>query len=249
MPDMAQCWGHCPRCDLPHSLNRGPSLPAAEELKERLIMADSIDLDNPPASRKTDLSLAYLRGPARGQMFGVMVYEDRAGRRGTARAFSGQYNGRWQVAGWAEPLFAVEDFQELTLPVEARIKALTVELTSLPAGEPAHAKARRKRQALSRQLMLDIQQLYQVHNFRQQKRALPQIFLGNGGIPTGTGDCCGPKLLNHAARHGLRPLGISEFYLGQTNRSESRRHGLYYQSCAAKCRPILGYMLCGLEGL
>jgi hypothetical protein len=68
-------------------------------------------------------------------------------------------------------------------------------------------------------------------------------------MPTGTGDCCGPKLLAQAAIEGLRPLGLAEFYWGRENRSGSRRHTTFSASCPEKCGPILGFMLCGLDEL
>ena len=73
------------------------------------------------------------------------------------------------------------------------------------------------------------------------------VFLGPA-MPTGTGECCAPKLLHHAATHGLTPLGLAEFYVGRTNRSGTRRHGEFYAPCAEKCAPILGFLLCGVEG-
>ena len=44
-----------------------------------------------------------------------------------------------------------------------------------------------------------------------------------------------------------RLFGLAEFYWGRENRSGNRRHALFYPSCEEKCRPILGFMLCGLE--
>lgn len=34
------------------------------------------------------------------------------------------------------------------------------------------------------------------------------------GFPTGTGDCCAPKLLHEAARRGLRPVALAEVWFG-----------------------------------
>lgn len=103
-----------------------------------------------------------------------------------------------------------------------------------------------QRKKLSQGLMRAIHSIYMVHNFRGEVKSMPEIIYGSKGIPTGTGDCCAPKLLNFAARHGYTPLGIAEFFYGLENRSATRSHKTFYPSCTDKCALILGYMLCGL---
>ena len=79
-------------------------------------------------------------------------------------------------------------------------------------------------------------------------------------IPSGSGDCCAPKLLQYAFLHGLNPVCMSEYWynpvvvstsccsVGQINTHEAlRRHGMYYPACHSKCRPILSFMLDGLD--
>ena len=59
--------------------------------------------------------------------------------------------------------------------------------------------------------------------------------------PTGTGDCCAPKLLDYAFRHGLTPLSMVEVFFGKdTNNKKS----LYrYPPCDERCALILPEML------
>ena len=95
--------------------------------------------------------------------------------------------------------------------------------------------------------MRDIHSLYRLTNFRGETTTLDEAFIGDSGIPTGTGDCCAPKLLHFAAQNDLRPLGISEFFWGKENISGEHHHGSFSSSCVEKCRPILGFMLCGLD--
>lgn len=105
----------------------------------------------------------------------------------------------------------------------------------------------RKRKNMSRELMLRIQHLYSLTNFLGETATLFTAYIPAGGIPTGTGDCCAPKLLNFAAKNNLIPIGITEFYWGRANSSGTRHHGFLYPSCPEKCEPILGFMLCGLD--
>ena len=95
--------------------------------------------------------------------------------------------------------------------------------------------------------MKKLHDLYELQNFKGEKKPLAEFFKDTNGIPTGAGDCCAPKLLNHAARNNLRPLGIAEFYWGKTNHSNTREHSQFYSCCVSKCQPILGFMLCGAK--
>lgn len=65
--------------------------------------------------------------------------------------------------------------------------------------------------------------------------------------PAGTGECAAPKLLHYAFTHNLTPLSIAEFWYGASPKGEIRRHGSYYPACRGKCKPLLDYMLRGME--
>ena len=242
-----QCRGYCSHCNTTHSLGRADSEKLAKQLLDDMSAGGGLDYQQPAQQRQKALSLDYLYGPARGQMFGIMEYQDEQGNRGTAKAFSGQYNGRWLVDGWVAPLFDVNEFYRLSRPVEAMIKAVGSLMGHLDPCHPQYLSLRQQRKRLSQKLMRQLHGCYIIHNFRGATRNLPALLPGKQGIATGTGDCCGPKLLNFAARHNFCPLGITEFYLGQANRSGSRLSGHFYRSCSDKCQPILGFMLCGLD--
>ncbi len=61
--------------------------------------------------------------------------------------------------------------------------------------------------------------------------------------PSGTGDCCAPKLLNYAFANGLEPVSMAEFWVGASPRGEIRIDGQFYPACQQKCHPILRRML------
>jgi hypothetical protein len=191
-------------------------------------------------------STDYLFGKDRGKMFGVMVCRNTDGSNTTLRAFSGQYNGVWNVDGWVPPLFNEGDFYHVSHDVEIMIKKLGTELEEKKLDANDKDRLLKKRKSLSQKLMKEIHSLYSVSNFRGDTLSLRDIFAGNG-IPTGTGDCCAPKLLNYAARNNMTPLGLSEFYWGKENRSGTKQHSLFYPPCIEKCQPLLGFMLCGLH--
>lgn len=199
-----------------------------------------------PGRHDSALAVSPLFGAARGKMFGVMETVDTVGKTVWLYAFSGQFNGRWMVPGWAPPLFDVESFNRINEPAEREIKTLGRRLDSLPEGSPQRLELQRERRRLSRKHMEEIHTLYRVHNFRGLGVSLDAAFNHTGNKPTGTGDCCAPKLLNQAALSGLKPRSLAEFYFGRENRSGSRFHGRFFAPCQEKCAPLLGFMLCGL---
>lgn len=206
----------------------------------------TIDLLTPHAP-DPQLDTDMLFGDARGKMFGVMECLDQTGATVILRAFSGQYNGLWQVPGWVGPLFDLDTFGRVNNRDERRIKGLGAQLATLPPHSSEWLTVKRQRRELSRDLMARLHNLYRLTNFHGNSISLHEAYAGNGGLPTGIGDCCAPKLLNHAANHNLIPLGLSEFYWGRDNKAGTRQHTKFYPACSEKCQPILGHLLCGLE--
>ncbi len=86
--------------------------------------------------------------------------------------------------------------------------------------------------------LVDIWQEYYSRPKLQRKYPLP---------PGGTGDCCAPKLLQYAYQQGLKPLCMAEFWWGATTKAELRQHLNFYPACRGKCKPILTWMMQGLE--
>jgi tRNA pseudouridine32 synthase/23S rRNA pseudouridine746 synthase len=65
--------------------------------------------------------------------------------------------------------------------------------------------------------------------------------------PSGSGECCEPKLLQYAFAHGLRPVSMAMFWWGESPKEEVRHHLQHYPACSGKCKPILRWMLQGLD--
>jgi len=244
----AACIGYCSRCDTNHRLTSGNCYQYGLKLLQQLENYASIDFAANQNQRDPHLDTEYLFGEARGKMFGVMECMDRDGTIVFLHSFSGQYNGRWLVDGWAEPLFKVDDWLGVSYHVEKEIKSLTRQINQGRETKAAIKRIKKNRRKLSQQLMKDIHALYRMTNFRGETTTLAQLF-PNDNIPTGTGDCCGPKLLGHAANNNLIPLSMAEFYVGRQNRSGSKIHGRFYPACEEKCQPLMGFMLCGLDQL
>ncbi|MGI6242098.1 MAG: RluA family pseudouridine synthase [Prevotella sp.] len=65
--------------------------------------------------------------------------------------------------------------------------------------------------------------------------------------PAGSGECCEPKLLQYAFAHGLKPVSMAMFWWGESPRKEVRHHLQCYPACNGKCKPILRWMLQGMD--
>ncbi len=120
-----------------------------------------------------------------------------------------------------------------------------------------HTLLKIRRKQLSEELQLWLFHQYQFLNGRGEKRDLvdvwqdyhcsPRIRSRYPLPPGGTGDCCAPKLLQYAYQHQLKPVCMAEFWWGPSPKSEIRHHGQYYPACRGKCKPVLTWMLQGLD--
>ena len=90
---------------------------------------------------------------------------------------------------------------------------------------------------------------FRLLNALGEERTLTDIFKDTtaGVPPSGAGECCAPKLLQHAYKHHLRPRCIAEFWWGKPMEGEVRQHLHFYPACRGKCLPILQHMLLGLD--
>jgi tRNA pseudouridine32 synthase/23S rRNA pseudouridine746 synthase len=120
-------------------------------------------------------------------------------------------------------------------PLKARIEAADARMREL----------KQQRKALSRQLQSQMHAAYSLTNFSGQSLSLQQLMPG-GSMPTGTGDCCAPKLLHYAATHGLKPLAMAEFWWGVSSMNQDKVQGEFYGACAERCQPLMGFLLSGL---
>lgn len=119
-------------------------------------------------------------------------------------------------------------------------------------------KAERKRRSDTLQAWLFEQ--FNMMNARGERKTLPAIFeewnathlsatarKKYGGCPSGAGECCEPKLLQYAYLTGMRPRSMAMFWWGPSPKEEVHHHGHFYPACNLRCRPVLGWMLQGLD--
>ncbi|WP_413200485.1 pseudouridine synthase [Nostoc piscinale] len=113
----------------------------------------------------------------------------------------------------------------------------------ITAADTKIRELKQQRKTLSRQLQAQMHAAYSLMNFFGQSLTLQQLM--PDGLPTGTGDCCAPKLLHYAATHHLKPLAMAEFWWGKS--SGDKVQGEFYEACAERCQPLMGFLLSGMR--
>ena len=200
-----------------------------------------------------------------GLMLGILVCHDpKTEQQVVLKAFSGQFFGQWLVEGWVPPLLNVDDYHAQVQQDDGAIQELTAEIQDLEQkhkellGDSNSEKnnspfleqlqrLRIRRRELSNQSLAAIYNLYQFPCADGRIRGFADFYpdFSQGNLPpTGTGDCCAPKLLGAAFSQGLVPLSLAEFFYGAA--TGNRRHKEFYPPCDEKCGLVLPVML-GLE--
>jgi tRNA pseudouridine32 synthase/23S rRNA pseudouridine746 synthase len=181
----------------------------------------------------------------RGKMFGVLVVSlppsthQEHGNLGFLAAYSGLLAGRNDWSYFVPPIY---DAQQ----PDGHFKT-TERIISAKGGD----------KKMSQELQLWLFHQYQLLNAHGETKDLVDLWQSYYSReklrrrfplpPGGTGDCCAPKLLQYAYQQGLHPVCMAEFWWGAPTPTELRHHLNFYPACRGKCKPILTWMLQGLE--
>jgi len=181
--------------------------------------------------------------PSEGKMFGVLVVETAEGL-GFLAAYSGLLEGRNDWRYFVPPVFDAQDPNGYFKTREREI-SLVSQTSSLTSKQ------------MSQDLQTWLFHQYRMMNGLGEVRDLVEIWQDYHSSPRlrskyplppgGTGDCCAPKLLQYAFLHHLRPVCMAEFWWGDSPKGLIRHHGQFYPACRGKCKPVLTWMLQGLN--
>lgn len=102
-----------------------------------------------------------------------------------------------------------------------------------------------RREKLTTESLLNVFSLYNFTRFDGKQISLNSIIKehNNKLPPTGTGDCCAPKLLSYAFAHGIKVLSMDEVYYGRD--TPNKTNGKSYAPCDERC----GYILSSILGI
>ena len=200
-----------------------------------------------------------------GVMVGALVCSNAAGQRVVLHAVSGISVEAIDVHGVGEPvepplnkiivppIATPQKIEKALAKNDKKIHELTDEINHIatsgvpePVEGPHKQALVEQRTALTDESLRNVFNLYEFTRFDGTKITLNQIIQEHGGKlpPTGTGDCCAPKLLSYAFEHGLTPVSMDEVFYGRD--TPKKKKGTSYPPCDERCGYILPWIL-GLE--
>ena len=189
-----------------------------------------------------------------GKMFGVLVVENQNIQNNQSNlnflaAYSGLLAGRNDWEYFVPPVYDAQQPDGHFKTTEREISRISRETSSTSNSSSTRG--------MSQDLQLWLFHQYQLLNARGETKDLVDIWQNYYDRPKlrekfplppgGTGDCCAPKLLQYAYQHHLHPVCMAEFWWGQSTKEELRQHLNYYPACRGKCKPILTWMMEGLD--
>lgn len=177
--------------------------------------------------------------PKEGKMFGVLIVETPQQQLGFLAAYSGLLEGRNDWCYFVPPIFDAQQpdgyfkTREREIMASEEHKQMSQELQTWLFHQYQLLNARGETKDL-----VDVWQDYHCSERIRRKFPLP---------PGGTGDCCAPKLLQYAYKEGLKPICMAEFWWGESPKNLIRHHEQFYPACRGKCKPVLTWMMQGLD--
>ncbi len=143
------------------------------------------------------------------------------------------------------PLATEKAISAALLAHDKKIHELTYKINELSKNAPERQQLEHERTLLTDESLQKVFDLYEFTRFNGKKITLQQIIKEHGGKlpPTGTGDCCAPKLLSYAFEHDLEIVSMDEVFYGKD--TPNKKNGLSYPPCDERC----GYILPSILGI
>ena len=178
---------------------------------------------------------------ANGIMIGVLVAKNSAQENKilfTVSGISRKIEGKFCDAIFIEPIVSNKKIMSALQKNDKEIHLLTEKLKVCSKDDVENLQLRRS--SLTSESLEKVHELYSFYCFDGKNRSLKQI-CKNHLPPTGTGDCCAPKLLNFAFKNNLTPLSMCEIFYGKS--TEKKISGCKYSPCDERCGLILPEIL------
>ena len=142
-----------------------------------------------------------------------------------------------------------EEIDQALKENDKEIHELTEEINKLTLVNKTSAertKLVKKRTELTDSSLKKVFSLYSFTKYDGKKISLDEIIESHNNHlpPTGTGDCCAPKLLSYAFEKGYEIISMDEVYYGRDTKNKT--NGMSYAPCDERCGYILPFIM-GLE--
>lgn len=177
-----------------------------------------------------------------GVMFGILICNDNEGNEVILKAFSGQFIGSWIIPTFVPPLLDVNEFKKVAENFNPKCISINAKIATLnPYKDKDLINIKKKeRKELSSIALKKIVDSYKFTTINKQVLSLNEI-VKNKHYPSGTGDCCAPKLFGYAFSHNLQPISLAEAFYGKN--TQYKEHKKFYPPCKEKCSLVLPSML------
>ena len=142
-------------------------------------------------------------------------------------------------------IVSVTEIEDALQENDKKIHELTDEINKLTVVSEQRELLIKERTLLTDASLKKVFSLYDFTCFNGSKISLNQIIENHSNRlpPTGTGDCCAPKLLSYAFANGLEPVSMDEIYYGRN--TAHKTNGVSYPPCDERC----GYILPSILGI
>ncbi|MCR4736173.1 MAG: RluA family pseudouridine synthase [Treponema sp.] len=128
---------------------------------------------------------------------------------------------------------------------DKKIHELTYKINDLPKESKKRKSLEEERKKLTDESLLKVFSLYNFTRFDEKNVSLMEIIKNHQDKlpPTGTGDCCAPKLISFAFKYGLQIVGMDEVFYGKDTKNKINL--VSYPPCDERC----GYILPSILGI
>ena len=186
-----------------------------------------------------------------GIMLGALVCSDSKGKRVVLKTNSG-ISKKLVFQGsevddflYVPPVVEPKKIDEALLKNDKAIHELTYAIEEAKKNNVQKvSQLQKEREELTTESLRAVFELYSFCCADKTVRSLFSI-CNNALPPTGTGECCAPKLLHYAFKHNLQPLSMCEVFCGPSD-SHGKIHGQVYDPCDERCALLLPALL-GIE--
>lgn len=142
---------------------------------------------------------------------------------------------------FVDAIVSAEQIEKALEKNDDEIHALTNTINSYSGPTEVLESLKKKRLELTSQSQKNVFNLYSFYCIDGKKRSLKEICTNNFP-PTGTGECCEPKLLNYAFKNNLQPLSMAEILFRRDEKIEEQDIKAI-PPCDERCSLILPSML------
>ena len=142
---------------------------------------------------------------------------------------------------FVDAIVSAEQIEKALEKNDDEIHALTNTINSYSGPTEVLESLKKKRLELTSQSQKNVFNLYSFNCIDGKKRSLKEICTNNFP-PTGTGECCEPKLLNYAFKNNLQPLSMAEILFRRDEKFEEQDIKAI-PPCDERCSLILPSML------